>query len=268
MTPHRLQYKQATLRYTKTGNGKKVLFTFHGFGQTSQVFCKLSESLSADYTIYNFDLFFHGSLWNQDEQPLEKVFWNELIQKFISAEGIHELSVLGFSMGAKFALATLEAFPARVKEIFLLAPDGIKTNTWYSLATYPTALRALFKTTIKNPLIFNATANFAFRTRLIDKGVLRFVKSQMNTEEKRNRVYLSWVVFRHLHFSMRHISRMIHEHRVKLVVITGRFDKIITAKNMGKLLRHVPHARLEMLDTGHNGVIDGSIEILVNLNHL
>lgn len=263
MARKQLQFEQARLSYTRTGNGKKVLFVFHGFGQTAQAFNKLSEALSAGYTIYSFDIFFHGnSVWGYHEHPLEKEFWSRMIKKLLDEESITEFSVLGFSMGGKFALATLEALPNRVKEIFLIAPDGIKTSVWYNLATYPIALRNLFKSTIKKPLRFKAIADFAFRAGLIDRGILRFVESQMNTEEKRNRVYFSWVVFRHLSFSMRHISSLITLHTIKLVVIVGTFDKIITAKNMSRLTNLVPHAQLEVIEAGHNNVVDASIEIL------
>jgi pimeloyl-ACP methyl ester carboxylesterase len=260
-----LQFEQATLSYTKTGNGTNVLFAFHGFGQNAQSFNKVSESLSDRYTIYSFDIFFHGnSQWGYHEQPLEKKFWNRLIQKLLSEESIQEFSVLGFSMGGKFALATLEGFPTHVKEVFLIAPDGVKTSMWYSLATYPVALRNLFKSTISKPQRFNAIANFAYRTRLIDKGILRFVESQMNTEQKRQRVYLSWVVFRHLSFNMTEVSKIINQQAIKLIVIVGRFDKIITSRNMTKLTALVPHVQLEVIEAGHNSVVDASVSILKN----
>lgn len=258
-----VQFEQAILSYTKTGSGRKTLFAFHGFGQNAQVFNKLSESLTDTYTIYSFDIFFHGnSVWGYDEQPLEKEFWNRLMQELITKESIDEFSVLGYSMGAKFALATLESFPHQTREVFLLAPDGIKTSMWYSLATYPVTLRNLFKSTIRKPQRFNAIAGFAFRTGLIDKGMLRFVEAQMNTEEKRKRVYFSWVVFRHLSFSMQQISSIINQNSIKLLMLVGRFDKIITAKNMNGLTNRVPQAQVEVIDAGHNTIIDASIEIL------
>ena len=263
MATELFQFKQASLHYIKTGTGKKTLLVFHGFGQSHEVFTTLSTALSEDYTLYIVDLFFHGkSEWNDGEQPLEKDFWKNLLTEFLTKHSIDSFSVFGFSMGGKFSLATLEAFPTRVKEIFLLAPDGIKTSMWYSLATYPTAFRNLFKSMIKKPGRFNAVANFAFRTDLIDKGILRFVESQMNTEEKRQRVYYAWVVFRHLTFDMSVIANLINENNIRLVMILGKFDKIITVKNMNVLLRKVKNYELEIPDTGHNGVIEASIKIL------
>lgn len=256
-------FAHATLYYSKSGNGKQILLAFHGFGQTGSVYEKLAASLADRYTIYSFDLFFHGnSTWPFGEKPLEKDFWKSFMEQFFSENNIETYSVFGFSMGAKFALATLEAFPQQTKEIFLLAPDGIKTSFWYSLATYPVAFRNLFKSMIRKPQRFSALIQIAYRLRVVDKGIIRFVESQMNTEEKRNRVYFSWVVFRHLKFNMHHIASLINTNAVSLVMITGKYDKIITTKNMNRLLKKVKHYTSLTPETGHNGIIDASIKIL------
>ena len=241
------------LNYIKTGN--KPLLMFHGYGQDASVFKGMEG--------YSFDLFFHGrSEWHKDEEPLEKSEWKELINKFLDDNNIDRFSLLGFSMGGKFAMATLEAFPDRVDEIFLLAPDGIKTSSWYSLATYPIAFRNLFKSMIDNHKRFGLIARGAKKLGLIDKGVLRFVETQMNSEEKRKRVYYSWVVFRHLRFDMAHIAEMINARNIKLTLLVGRYDKIITAKNMKRLTSRVRNLKFEILDAGHNSLINKAKDYL------
>lgn len=263
MLPQSFTFERSVLHYSKIGTGKQILLAFHGFGQNTSVFSKLAESLSHTYTLYVMDIFFHDkSEWGYGEQPLEKAFLKRLLTEFLSKHSIDHFSVLGFSMGGKFALAATEAFPERVKELILLAPDGIKTSMWYSLATYPVALRKVFKSMIHKPERFKAVANFVFRTGLLDKGIQRFVESQMNTEEKRNRVYLSWVVFRHLTFTTTSIADIINKNKIRLVLIIGKFDKIITAKNMKGFLAKVDTYQLEIPPTGHTGLLEASIDIL------
>ncbi len=258
-------FRETKPGYSTSGHGTKILLAFHGFGQDHTAFHNLSQALASEYTIYSFDLFFHGkSEWPFDEQPLEKDFWKAFMEQFLSENNIETFGVLGFSLGAKFALAIVEAFPQKTTGIFLLAPDGIKTNFWYSLATYPVALRRLFKSMIKKTERFNRLAQAAHKLRLIDKGVLRFVDLQMNTEEKRKRVYLSWVVFRHLKFNMAHIASLINRHGIALVIVTGKYDKIITTKNMNALLKKVKHYTSLTPETGHNGILAASVDILKN----
>lgn len=256
-------YGGTMLSFSTAGNGPRALLAFHGFGQDRHVFKELSEKFSGHYTLYVFDLYFHGtSQWNKGEQPLERPFWKELLTEFLVQHRIEKFDLLGFSMGGKFALATLEAFPEKTGKAFLLAPDGIKTSMWYSLATYPLFLRNFFKSMIMKPQRFHAIANTAFKLGLIDKGILRFTESQMNTTEKRERVYYSWVVFRHLKFNVDLLAEQIVSHNIEMTIVVGRHDKIITAGNMKRLLKKVMTARLEILETGHNGLISTWAESL------
>lgn len=243
------------LHYTKMEAGRQKpeggpLLMFHGYGQDSSVFKGIDG--------YSFDLFFHGkSVWPKGEEPLEKSEWKELISEFLEKNKIQKFRVLGFSMGGKFAMATLEAFPDRVTEIILLAPDGVKTSTWYSLATYPIALRNVFKSMIANHSRFRRIASASKKLGLIDKGVLRFVETQMDSEEKRKRVYHSWVVFRHLEFDLAKIKELINKNNIGLRLFVGRYDKIIRPENMKRLTTNV-----EIIDAGHNDLIGKVRDIL------
>ncbi len=259
-----LTYKNSVLFYQKFGHGDKSLLLFHGFGQHYRAFAALADTLAPHITLYAFDLFFHGtSRWNEGEQPLEKEMWKEIMRKFLDEHKIEKFSVLGFSMGGKFALVSLELFPAQVEQIILLAPDGVKTSFWYSLATYPLLLRKFFKSMILKPGRLHAVTAMLHTLHLVDNGLLRFAESQMATQEKRERVYYSWVVFRHLHVDIKKIAELINTHSIQLLMIVGKHDKIITARNMNHLLCHVPNHQLEILDTGHNGVIEISVPILL-----
>ena len=266
MPANSLSLKNTTLYYLKSGSGPKPLLQFHGFGQDHRSFDDLSVALAGEYTLYSFDLFFHGeSSWGNEEEPMEKKFWKELMVQFLTDNNINKFNVLGFSMGGKFALACVELFPDRIEEIFLLAPDGIKTNFWYSLATYPYVFRKLFKSMIGHHQRFTSIAKMALRLRLIDKGILRFVELQMNTEEKRKRVYYSWVVFRHLKFNLDEIANTLNAHHIPLTLVIGKYDKIITSKNMEPFVKKLHTVRFEVIEAGHNDLIQKSVkELSVN----
>jgi pimeloyl-ACP methyl ester carboxylesterase len=108
---------------------------------------------------------------------------------------------------------------------------------------------------IDRPGRFHSIAQMAFTFKLIDKGILRFVESQMNSHEKRERVYHSWVVFRHLKFELSGIAKILNTHKIPMTMVIGKHDKIITAKNMTRLMSLVPHAKLQIVESGHNTVI-------------
>ncbi len=260
-----LHYKNSKLHFTTLGNGPESLLMFHGFGQDNNSFYPLSRVISSQYTAYVFDLYFHGeSQWAHGENPLEKQHWKETLEEFLRENNITHFNQAGYSLGGKFALATFEAFPEKTKALILLAPDGIKTSFWYNLATYPPLLRRFFKSMILRPERFLKLAGLLNKAGAVDQGLIRFAEYQMNTEEKRKRVYYSWVVFRHLTFDLDHISKLINKNNIRLTLIVGKYDKVITAGNMKGLLRKLDHYRFEVLESGHSGLINQSIPFFVN----
>ena len=86
------------LSFQKTGSGDKILILFHGFGQHKQIFDELTSELESQYTLYSFDLFFHGtSQWNRGEQALEKETWRTAMHQFLGEKKIKKFILLGFS---------------------------------------------------------------------------------------------------------------------------------------------------------------------------
>ena len=252
-----LSYHQTVLYFQKFGSGNKVLLAFHGYGQNSKAFEKIAETIGTKYTLYSFDLFFHGkSTWPFGSKPLRKTFWTEIIQNFLSSNGVSKFSLAGYSMGGKFVLATLEAFAPKIEEVFLIAPDGIKTNPWYSLATYPVFLRGVFKVMIRFPKPLFTLMDAMLYLRVLERGLIKFARRKMNTEIKRRRVYYSWVVFRHLTFDMEKIAGLINLHDIRVNMVLGKFDKIITGENMQVLVEKLNDCKLIMLETGHNLLMD------------
>ena len=262
-------FKNSTLHYTTLGNGPQNLLMFHGFGQDNNSYHALSNVLSSQYTAYIFDLYFHGeSRWGYGEAPLEKTHWKETLEGFMQKTGVQNFSLAGFSLGGKFALATLEAFPEKTKGIILLAPDGIKTSFWYSLATYPLFFRKIFKSMVYHPNRFQTVVRVLHMWGVMDKGLLKFAEFQMNSEEKRQRVYLSWVVFRRLGVDLKKVAALINQYRIPLTIIVGQYDKVIQPKNMEPLLKLVDHYTFETPEVGHTGLVAESGVYFKNLNAL
>lgn len=260
-----IDYQNSRLHYVSSGSGQHTLLFFHGFGQDHSVYLPLIKTLAPYYKLYIFDLYFHGrSVWPNGEQPLEKSFWKEVLQVFFRQKDIGHFSVVGYSLGGKFALATLEAFPEKIHSLFLIAPDGIRTSFWYSMATYPFILRRFFRGMIGNYERFKKIATYLHQFRLVDHGLIRFADFQMGTEEKRKRVYYSWVVFRHLSFSNKRIAHLITNHQITTTVIAGKYDRVIRPENMQALLKHLPDATFHVIEAGHSGLIYASLPYIAD----
>ncbi len=245
----------STLSFYQSGTGEQKLLLFHGFGQDHRAFDSWIAALQDEYTCYAFDLYFHGSSTWHSREALEKEEWSKIMQQFLEQESISQFAVGGFSMGGKFALATYELFHPQITHLILLAPDGIKTSFWYSLATYPIAIRTLFKSMILHPNRLYRITKVLRKLRLIDAGLLRFAESQMNTEEKRRRVYYTWVYFRHLTFNQNQLTELINQSSVNFWLITGKHDKVISTKNMASFLQKIKRKQSQEINCGHTDLI-------------
>jgi pimeloyl-ACP methyl ester carboxylesterase len=260
---HFFEDPKALLHYSEYGEGQKVMLCFHGFGQTSSHFHELEEVWKDEYKIYNFDLFYHGqSFWHAKDAPISKEYWAGIIRRFLKEKSIDRFSLTGFSMGGKFVLAISEAFPDKIEKIILIAPDGINTSFWYSLATYPGWTRSFFRKIILKPKLYFNTVKLLRFFRIVDAGILRFANTQMTTKEQRRRVYYSWIVFRELSFDMNVIAGLFQKHHIKLEMFLGIHDKIITEKNMNVLLHKLNQYDMHLLESGHSNLIKAVAEFL------
>lgn len=264
----KFEYRGCSLAYLKAGTGSNYLLAFHGFGQNHAAFSLLASELALDETLISFDLFFHGnSYWPYEDDPLTKEFWSELLQQFVKQNNIGNFSIIGYSLGAKLAFASLEAIPEKVKALYLIAPDGIRENFWYRVATHPLIAKSLFKSLIKKPDRFLTIIQLAQSMRMINSPVARFAKSQMDTDEKRERVYRAWMVFRKLNFNMNRVAEILNARAVSSWVLVGTADRIITPETVRPLTRKVKKINIKLIATGHNNLIAESVKELRNIRH-
>ena len=249
-------HEKINFHYHQFGVGEKIYIAFHGFGQTGAAFREVAEALGNNATLYSFDLPFHGSSeWKQGESPLLKSHWEEIFGEFLVEKGIERFTVLGYSLGGKLALASIEKFPSSIEKVILIAPDGIRTNFWYGLATYPHLLRKYFKRIIIRPGSFFKMMAVMNRLKFMDKGVLNFAASQMKTVRKRRKVYYTWVIFRRMNFNLKKITSIINEHEIAVQMYIGTYDKIITAARTSGFFKRLKNIELKLLTTGHNSIL-------------
>ncbi len=232
------------------------MLAFHGYGQSSAYYEPMEQALGNDYTIYAFDLFFHGnSDLHKNYLPLTKEYLAGMILHFLEKEGIENFALMGFSMGGKFALSLVEQMPERVQELYLIAPDGIKTSFWYNIATYPGWMQQLFKRTVLKPNLFFKLLDALHKYNMVHKSLIRFARYQMDSTEKRLRVYRSWIGFRELSFDIRKIVKLLNKYNVPVTMFLGEYDQIIESKRVGVFVKSLDQGELIILKTGHSHLL-------------
>jgi pimeloyl-ACP methyl ester carboxylesterase len=254
----------AEMNYYVFGNGERVLLAFHGYGQSAAVFRNLTSSLP-EYRIYSFDLFFHGnSVWKSQSNLLNPEIWGQLIRQFLKKEQIDEFSLLGFSLGGKVALATYILYAAKVKRLYLLAPDGVTLSPWYVLATQLAVGRKIFHFLIRKAKFSALIIELLQYTRLIHQKIGRFVKREMATEDQRNRVYKTWLLYRGLNSHIQHIIELLQAGKQPVEFYVGKYDQVINKKQIHPLLKEGIHYSYDVLSSGHTHLIEAFADFKKN----
>ena len=208
------------------GTGEKPLLCFHGFGENADSFKALSHQLADTYTIIAIDLPLHGkTVWNEG-----KICTTEDVIKIIdNIPVLHKqhFSLAGYSMGGRVALSVYEQIPHRIQQLILLAPDGLKMNFWYWLATQTTWGNLLFKYFMKKPGTFFTATKALKRIGMINTGIYNYIHQYLNQEDKRMQLYTIWTTMRKLRPAAKNIKALIQKNNTHLLLIYGRYDRVI-----------------------------------------
>lgn len=249
-------------RYFKVGNGPKVMLGFHGIGQDHTALIPLTTSLK-DYTFYLFDLPFHGQSPQLTTEKLHVKTWQIFLQHFLSEHQIYAFSVVGFSMGGKFALVTLQLFPQQIESCWLLAPDGVTESPWYTLATRLWITKRVFKIFVMNVNYFKTLAHWLVWVGLVNKSAVKFAQSTLSTHTQRERVYRSWVGFSPIRADMPQVASAVKRYSIELTIFLGQFDALLPARYMYPLTKRLGYIRPIVLKTGHHRLIEKVAEWIV-----
>lgn len=243
--------------HTKLGSGPNILLAFHGIGQDGPAcFSAIEKFLGQHYTIYAFDLPFHGQNSGVPFEVVSKIAWKESIQSFLNQNHITRFDISGFSIGGRFALATLEAFAENIDNAFLIAPDGVSEHPMYTLATRVPPARWIYGWLMRHPRIFFSIVQTARTLQLASKSLVRFTQQVMNTPEKRQTIYQSWVAFRNLRFDIHELARTASANGVKVLLFVGVYDNLLKPQAVSKLARLLPADQYIELKSGHTRLVE------------
>ena len=239
------------------GNGDKIVIAFHGFGQDGSYYEKILD-FHHDLTIYALDLPFHGSTIVQKRADfyLTPGQIHQLVQEILYTTGKSTFSVLAFSIGVRLVFPVVEKYHDHIDQLVLLAPDGLVENFWYHIATRTVPSRFLFRKILKNFSILKWTGTLLSKLRLLDKRSLQFALRSLDTGEKREKVYYTWVALRLLRSDVSHFTSLLNENGINVRVFVGAKDSIIKKSAVKPFLLSVENATLITLPCGHSRIID------------
>lgn len=239
------------------------MITFHGFGQEARVFNGFATSVGQQYTVYSFDLFYHGMSSRTVDTPLSKALWSASFNQFCIKESITTFEALGFSFGGRFALASMMTRPLQCKKLHLLAPDGINSSFWYELATAPGISDRIFKRLLERPTYLFRFIRSVQQLRLMPPGASKFALSQLETQEQRDLIYLTWTMFKPLKYSQELLAGTINRFGIKTIMYLAKYDQILPGDKLSKFASQLDYHQKFVIPCGHEQLIAKSIPFFI-----
>jgi len=263
-----LLYKSSRIHYRKGGNGSRLLLCFHGYGESSESFSFLEGPLSADFTLLAIDLPFHGQTdWKGGLYfPPEDLL--AIIDQIINMLALPATAwtLMGYSMGGRVALQLLQNVPEKIRKAVLIAPDGIRVNKWYWLATQTKPGNRLFRWTMKKPGWFFFILRAGNALKLVNRSVYKFTAHYIGDTRVRDALYKRWTTMRGFRPDLEMIRREVLNKHIRIEMLYGRYDRIIRWERATIFLRGMePCADLVILDTGHQLLQGQNLDTLLAL---
>ncbi|HEY4337944.1 MAG TPA: alpha/beta fold hydrolase [Puia sp.] len=265
-------FRSSRFHYSCWGTGSRILFAFHGYGESAESFAFLAEALGRDFTIVAMDMPFHGETeWKEGELFFDPRDLPALLEDIAAGLPGRQKGwwLLGYSMGGRIALQLLEQAAPRIERLVLLAPDGLVVNPWYWLATRTVAGNRLFRWTMKRPRWLFFLLRTGNRLGLVNPSLFKFAAHYINDEVVRRALYTRWTVMRGFRPRLGRIAGIIRERQIPVVLLYGSYDRIIRSKRGERFQRRIgPSGRLTLLSAGHAILQPKFMEVIANALYL
>ncbi|MBN8676755.1 MAG: alpha/beta fold hydrolase [Chitinophagales bacterium] len=186
-----LEMENGRIMVRTRGSGPHLLLALHGYGDQSLLFERLVPELCAGYLVVAIDLPQHGQTeWRK--ACFDKKDLLEIVSLLQQKHPHQNISLLGFSMGARLWLSLLPDCSLSVTELILLAPDGIKTRGLRIVETFPISVRSWLLQRIRmNKLLAKGLITLGKQSWLPD-SIRHFTARHFRNPQKLERALVWW----------------------------------------------------------------------------
>ncbi len=262
--PKFLTYKNSRISYLRFGSGSRTAVCFHGYGESAGHFAFLEEYAGNQYTFFAIDLPFHGQTkWNEglpfstgDLRQIVNLILKQDSRSLVPDSELpthgSQLSLLGFSLGGRIALSLYEQQPGLIEKLVLLAPDGLKVNAWYWLATQTRAGNKFFAFTMKHPGWFFGMLKLLNKLGMVNASIFKFVNHYIGDPEVRQLLYNRWTGLRKIKAGIPRIKAAVRKFHTPMRLIYGLHDRIILSSVGEKFRKGIEdECSLSVIHSGH-----------------
>jgi len=275
MESKELIYRNSTINYYRVGSGPQIAVCFHGYGEEAAVFEFLGKHAGNQFTFFAIDLPFHGKTDWKESFNFDPLNLFQIVEQIIENDnrkseiGNRKFYLLGFSLGGRMALSLYQSIPEKIEKLILLAPDGLKVNFWYWLATQTWLGNRFFKLTMNKPGWFFGFLKLLNKLKLVNTSIFKFVNYYIGDAEVRQLLYARWTTLRKIKPDISLIKKSIRKNKTPVRLVYGKHDRIILS-SVGEKFRKGIEERctISVIPAGHQVLHEKHVEeILAALFH-
>lgn len=252
-----IPFKQSSFAVQVWGHGPQMVLCLHGYGETAAHFAFLQQ-LGAGYTIAAIDLPYHNNtVWQEKDKLAPAGLLTVIDQLQRQLLKTHttlnpKIILLGYSLGGRVALSLYEQAPQLFGKLVLLAPDGLKVNRWYWLATQTFVGNRLFKFTMQHPGWFFGMLRLLNKLGMVNTSIFKFVNFYIGDARVRELLYKRWTVLSRFRPGLPRIQSLIKTNHTPVRLVYGKYDKIIVPVVGERFIKEIPEqGSMTVLPTGH-----------------
>lgn len=237
------------LHFLKIGSGAKLVLAFHGYANDASLFKFLEHP---DYTVLSFDLPFQGKSTGVEGHFLNKAMLKNMVLSLMGQYDVQKIGLVGFSLGARVCLCIAEEIPQQLRNMVLIAPDGIRPNYFYRLLTGTSAGRFSFRGFVRFGAHYIRLFSFLNQANIVGRPMYKFAMQYIRSKDSRQMLYNIWMSTSKLIPDLADIRRQIKIYRIPVHLLMGQQDQVIPAKNGIRFKGHNPNIVLHVFERGHN----------------
>lgn len=257
-------WKGFTAHYVQIGNGPTPMLAFPGFHRECHDFNVFKSSLGEKFTIYAFDLFYHGQSEILDStHPFDEQELKTMVDMLCQLQKIDRFALMGYSLGGKIALSVYQYFAIRVTDLYLFAPYGLKPNKLLNQMESWALAKKAFHHLIRNPGLFFVAINLLRSLRILEKRRHEFLQHQMESEHRRRMLFNTWLCYKSIKPDIQLISKKLEVSTTKIKLFYGSLDPVEPPEHALLFTKHLKQANtLTIVPTGHNLICEKTNSIL------
>lgn len=263
-------YDDFVLEYKIFGSGKEQMLAFHGMGREADDYKIFEHTLGMRYQIIAINIFFHGN----SVYPKSRIFDNqikkkelaELIEHFLQQININRFSLMGYSLGGRFALTLTQFLHKRIDRLVLIAPDGLKRSVYNEFTTGTNVGKNFVKWMVNYPESFFDTIDTLHKYRFISPKMRKVIQIHFETHDRRTLMRDAISSFRYINPNLRKVSNNINNCNIELIMIFGKYDFIIPLKLGEHFMKFITSKKkLHVINASHNILTENTLKTLSEL---